>query len=118
MPTPIFLQVNDIRIPATLNDTVAAQDFKSRLPFTVSGHRSTYDYCCTASSGRYDESEMQAGWKNGDISLAGGWFAVLFEGEEVSQSYDQMMIIAHIDSADLPAIKALEQQVTFVVDFA
>lgn len=116
MPTPIVLKVEDIRIPATLNDTVAAQDFKTRLPFVVSGYRSTLDYCCTAQSGKYDPKEMQAGWKNGDISLAGGWFAVLIEGEEQSKAYTDMMIIAHIDEENLQLVKDLPKNVTFTVE--
>ena len=91
MPTPIVLKVNDTVIPATLNDTVAAQDFKKRMPFNVSGYRSEVDYCCTATSGKYNPAETQSGWKNGDISLAGGWFAVLFDGEENSASYHIMI---------------------------
>jgi len=116
MPTPIVLKVNDITIPATLNDTVAAQDFKTRLPFVASGYRSTVDYCCTAQSGKFDPKETQAGWKNGDISLAGGWFAVLFEGEEQSKAYTDMMIIAHIDAENLYLVKELPQNVTFTVE--
>ena len=118
MPTSIVLKVNNITIPATLNNTVAAQDFKSRLPFVVSGYRSTMDYCCTAEGGKYDPKETQAGWKNGDISLGGGWFAVLFDGEEKSKSYTDMMIIAHIDDEDLHMVKSLPENVTFIVDLA
>ena len=118
MPTSIVLKTNDVTIPATLNDTVAAQDFKTRLPFVVSGYRSTLDYCCTADAGKYDPKEKQAGWKNGDISLAGGWFAVLFDGEEQSKSYTDMMIIAHIDEENLDLVKSLPQDVTFTVELA
>ncbi len=117
MPTPLIIKANGIEIPATLNDTVAAQEFKKRLPFTVSGFRSDVDYCCTAASGIFDPSETQAGWKNGDISLAGGWFAILFDGEEHSKSYRNMMIIAHIDDAYLDLVKGLPSSTKFVVDY-
>ena len=60
---------------ATLNDTVAAKDFEKRLPFACKGYDSGVDYCCTAASGLFDPAETQTGWKNGDISLGGGWFA-------------------------------------------
>lgn len=118
MPTKIVLKANDITIPATLNDTVAAQDFKTRMPFKVSGFRSPVDYCCTAEGGKFDPKETQAGWKNGDISLAGGWFAVLFDGEENSKSYDGMMIIAHIDQDNLDLVKGLPSRVEFTVEVA
>lgn len=118
MPAPIVLKTNNVTIPATLNDTVAAQDFKTRLPFVVSGYRSTLDYCCTANEGKFDPKEKQAGWTNGDISLAGGWFAVLFDGEEQSKSYTDMMIIAHIDEENLKLVKNLPENVTFTVELA
>ena len=118
METKIVLKANGITIPATLNDTVAAKDFRTRLPFTVSGYRSSVDYCCTASSGAYDPKETQAGWKNGDINLGGGWFAVLFDGEESSKSYTEMMIIGHIDEEHLHLVKGLPNNVTFTVELA
>ncbi len=118
MSTPIVLKANNTVIPATLNDTVAALDFKKRLPFTVSGHRSAVDYCCTAASGVFDPAQTQSGWKNGDISLAGGWFAVLFDGEETSSSYRGMMIIAHIDEENLHLVKELPNSVRFTVELA
>jgi hypothetical protein len=116
MPTKIILKVDDVIIPAILNDTLAAREFKRRLPFTVSGYRAEVDYCCSAACGIFDPTETQSGWKNGDISLAGGWFAVLFDGEEQSQAYHNMMIIAHIDEEDLNLVKELPDNVKFVVD--
>ncbi len=118
MPTRIILKANDVVIPAMLNDTMAAREFKKRLPFKVSGYRSAVDYCCTAACGVFDPAETQSGWKNGDISLAGGWFAVLFDGEEASQSYHGMMIIAHIEKDNLYLVKALPETVKFVVELA
>lgn len=118
MATPILLKANGTVIPAMLNDTVAAQDFRKRLPFTASGHRSEVDYCCTAASGIFDPAETQSGWKNGDISLAGGWFAVLFDGEETSSDYRGMMIIAHIEEENLDLVKKLPASVRFTVELA
>ena len=110
MTDRIVIHAGDVTSPAVLNDTLAAKDFRTRMPFTVSGFRSPVDYCCTADSGEYDPSEEQAGWKNGDISLAGGWFAVLFDGEEQSKAYDHMMIIAHIDEKDLHLVRGLPER--------
>ncbi len=118
MATRIVLKANEVVIPAMLNDTVAAQEFKKRLPFKVSGYRSAVDYCCTAACGVFDPTETQSGWKNGDISLAGGWFAVLFDGEESSQSYHGMMIIAHIAQEHLYLVKGLPDNVKFIVELA
>lgn len=118
MPTRIVIKANDVVIPALLNDTVAAQEFKKRLPFNVSGNRYESDYCCTADCGVFDPAETQSGWKNGDISLAGGWFAILFDGEESSQDYHDLMIIAHIEEEYLPMVRELPASVKFVVDLA
>ena len=118
MPTQIILKTNNVIIPAILNDTVAAQEFKKRLPLSVSGYRSVVDYCCTAACGIFDPTETQSGWKNGDINLAGGWFAVLFEGEETSNTYHGMMIIAHIENEHLQLVRDLPNTVKFVVELA
>lgn len=100
---------------ATLNDTMAAKDFSQRLPLAVSGYDSGIDYCCTAASGVFDPAEMQTGWKNGDISLGGGWFALLYGGQEQSNAYRNMMIIGHILDKDLKLIKTLPEKATFTV---
>ena len=96
----IILNINNKKIPATLNDTVAAKDFETRLPFTVQGHDSGIDYCCVAKEGKYDSNERQTGWKNGDINLAGGWFALLYGGEEQSMDYEDLMIIGRVDNLE------------------
>ena len=102
----------------SLNDTVAAKDFAKRLPFTVSGYDSGTDYCCSAASGLYDPMETQTGWKNGDISLGGGWFALLYGGQEQSEGYRDMMIIGHIKDEDLKLVKKLHARVTFKMALA
>lgn len=103
---------------AKLNDTVAARDFEKRLPLAVSGYDSGIDYCCTAASGRFDPMETQTGWKNGDISLGGGWFALLYGGEEQSKDYKNMMIIGHIHDEDLALVKKMPQRVNLTVSLA
>lgn len=115
MPTPIIVRVNDVVIPAMLNDTVASLEFKKRLPFKVSGHRYKVDYCCATACGIFDPTETQCGWENGDISLAGGWFSIFFDGEETSKSHHGMMIIGHIEQQHLQLIKGLPVSVKFVV---
>ena len=100
---------------AKLNDTEAAKDFEKRLPFRCSGFDSGIDYCCSAAAGRYDPTELQTGWKNGDISLGGGWFALLYGGEEQSKDYKNMMIIGRINDADLPVVRAMPEHVSFTV---
>lgn len=118
MPAKIVIKANGKIIPAILNDTVAALEFKKRLPLSFSGHKSDADICCVTASGVFDPSETQSGWKNGDISLADGRLAVLFDGEKRSPRYRGMMIIAHIDEEFLPLIRELPKTVRFTVELA
>lgn len=109
----ILLVAGEKRIPAVLNDTKAAQDFEKRLPFQVTCHDSGIDYCGTAARGRFDPSEFEMGWKNGDIMLSGGWFALLYDGQERSKEFGQMMIIGHFD--DLEAVRNLPETIRLTV---
>lgn len=111
----IIITDGSVRIRAQLNDTLAARDFEKRLPFTCSGSDSGMDYCCGAANGVYDPTELQTGWKNGDISLGGGWFSLLYGGEEVSAKYKDMMIIGHIEPQDLELVKKMPERVTLTI---
>ena len=103
-------------VHAVLNDTVAAQDFEKHLPCIFIGSDSGIDYCCPAPNGLYDPLEIQRGWKNGDISLGDGWFALLYGGEEQSDEYGNMMIIGHIHDEDLPLVRQMPPRVTLKVE--
>ncbi len=105
-------------LKAILNDTVAAKDFANRLPCTMIGYDSGMDYCCSAVSGLYDPMETQTGWKNGDISLGGGWFALLYGGQEQSSAYRDMMIIGRIADEDLPMVERLPERVSLKISLA
>ena len=111
----IIITDGSVRIRAQLNDTVAARDFEKRLPFTCSGSDYGMDYCCSAANGVFDPTELQTGWKNGDISLGGGWFSLLYGGEEVSAEYKDMMIIGHIEPQDLELVKKMPERITLTI---
>ena len=72
----LVISSGEMTVRAKLNNSIAARDLMNRLPMTVTGFDSGNDYCCECADGAVDESEMQHGWKNGDISLCGG---VLFD---------------------------------------
>ena len=114
--TPITLTVGDVVIPATLNTTLTARRFKDKLPFTASLERYTDDYCGTAPPLQTDAAELQAGWQNGDISYADGWFAVLFDGQERSRSHTGMMIIGRVDDGYLESVRKLDSSIAVTVD--
>lgn len=111
----VIITDGTVRIRAVLNDTIAAKDFMKRLPFTCSGYDSGMDYCCSAANGLYDPLETQTGWKNGDISLGRGRFALLYGGEKESGNYKNMMIIGHIHDDDLMLVKEMPERVMLTV---
>lgn len=108
----LVISSGDVTVKAKLNDSMAARDLMNRLPMTVTGFDSGIDYCCECKDGALDESEMQDGWKNGDINLSGGWFAILYGGEEQSASYHQM-IVAHLSEDENRLIQSLPKEAVF-----
>jgi multimeric flavodoxin WrbA len=108
----LVISSGDVTVKAKLNNTMTARDLMNRLPMTVTGFDSGIDYCCECRDGALDESEMQDGWKNGDINLSGGWFAILYGGKEQSASYRQM-IVAHLSEEDNRLIQTLPGKATF-----
>lgn len=107
----IKITAGDIVILAILNDKPAAKDFETRIPFMVIGNDSGIDYCCVAQEGKSDPRERQTVWKNGDINLAGEWFALLYGDEEHPAYYEIIMIIGHIDAENLKAVKRLPSKI-------
>lgn len=118
METKINITIGDTVIPATLNDTVASKEFIKKLPFTISASKGEYDYCGMGGDINYDKNETQAGWKNGDIGYARGWFALFHSGEDESSSYTSEMIIGHIDDNYLETLRNLPNNINIEVDIA
>jgi len=114
----IYITDGNVILYATLNETLAANEFAKRLPCSFSGSDSGTDYCCSAANGIYDPLETQTGWKNGDLCLCRGWFAILYGGEEQSGHYRNMMVIGHLEDRSLELIKGLPNRVNLYVDFA
>jgi multimeric flavodoxin WrbA len=108
----LVIRSGNVTVKAKMNGSFAARDFMNRLPMTVTGEDSGVDYCCELEDGAIDETELQDGWRNGDINAYGGWFAILYGGEEQSASYRQM-IIAHLDEADNRRIQTLPKEAVF-----
>ena len=103
---------------ACLNDTLAAKELQGRLPCRFNATDSGMDFCCPAPKGVYDPAELQIGWKNGDISLGDGWFAILYSGEDESRAYGHMMIVGHLEDDSLSQVKELPRRTVLTVDFA
>lgn len=113
--TKVTLTIGDNVIPATLNDTLTAKKLIEELPFTVETSKMQYDFCGTVEELPFDNSQRQAGWKNGDIGYSKGWFALFHNGEEKSSSHTSEMIIGHIDDAYLETIRDLDGSISITI---
>jgi len=118
MNNRILLKCDTIRIPAVMNNTAAARDFKRRLPVTVSGRRSADSYSFPVAVGCFDPEETQTDWKAGDISISGGRLRVFFDGGEASVNFAGATVIAHIRKRDLHLIHKFPDNVRLTIEAA
>ena len=115
MAEKIILKAGEETITADLTDTVAAHDFLKRLPLTACCSRGNCSYFCSVAIGRFDPEEKQCGWRNGDISVAGGFMDIFFSGEEESKDEAGIMVVAHIDEEALSVIEQLPENAKFII---
>lgn len=118
--TKVTLTVGDVVIPATLNDSITAQDLISRLPYTVSLRRYSHDYCGVMSEPlEYREEDVHYGWLNGDIDFArnADYFTILFEDEENSEVHGHQINIGKVD-CELSVLKGLDTNIEMVIELA
>ena len=97
--TPITLTMGDIVIPAVLNDTAAAQDLLSRLPYTVTVYRGAVDFCGDIGEPlQYEEGDYQEGWEYGDFMWMpnGNWFVFFTDGIE-TYGKGERIVLGHMD---------------------
>nr|WP_314466340.1 cyclophilin-like fold protein [uncultured Clostridium sp.] len=97
--TNITLTIGDTVLNAQLNNTTAAKDLISRLPVTVSLNDSDNDFCGGISPAlSYEESEVQYGYKNGDLAFwaAGDDFVIFVDDEELSSNTGNLVILGKI----------------------
>lgn len=118
--TAVTLTIGTTVIPAVLNDTTTARDLLARLPYTISLHHYTHDFCgVMAEPLKYDPADVQHGWKNGDIHFAtdGDYFVLFFADEEISKQYGHQVHIGKMD-VDLDKLRNLGRDIRVTVALA
>lgn len=92
--TKIIMTGGGAAITGTLNNSAAAKDLISRLPYRVGVHRYTHDYCGVMDKPlKYEKQDISSGWQDGDIDFVidGTYFAILYKDEADSKSHGNMV---------------------------
>jgi len=119
--TKINLKFGDVLIPAMLNQTETAKALLEKLPLTISvGGTPGIDFCGRMPfSLPYKEDQVHHGWLNGDIDYnpGGGWFAVLYGGQDESDGYSDQVTIGAL-TCRLEEIEQLQGSYDLAVERA
>ncbi len=107
--SPITLTIGDIVLHGYLNDSIPAQSLISQLPLTVTLNDSDNDFCGGSLDIEYTESDVQSGYKNGDLVF---WtpannFVIFVDGEENSADTGNLVILGKITEPQ-EVLEALE----------
>lgn len=118
--TRINMHFGDTVIPGILNDSTTAKAFIEMLPMTVHESRYSHDFCGSMDDFLpFDEEDERYGWLNGDIAIGTNvpWFTILFDDEDISEQYGNLVNIGVID-CDLSAISELEGSYDVLIELA
>lgn len=107
--SPITLTIGDIVLHGYLNDSIPAQSLISQLPLTVTLNDSDNDFCGGSLDIEYTESDVQSGYKNGDLVF---WtpannFVIFVDGEENSADTGNLVILGKVTEPQ-EVLEALE----------
>ena len=95
---PITLTIGDKVLNGYLNDTAPVQGLIEQLPLTVTLNDSDNDFCGGNLDIKYSESDIQKGYKNGDLAF---WtpannFVIFVDDEENSAETGNLVILGKI----------------------
>lgn len=119
--TTIMVRFGGTAIAVELNDTETARAFASHLPTSVRMNDTGADFCGRMPfSLPYEQSQVHSGWTNGDVNYnpGGGWFAMLYDGEEDSSAYGDQVVIGRIIGDGLERIRSLSGSHDIVIELA
>lgn len=114
--TPITLTIGDTVLEGYLNDSTPAQSLIAQLPLTVTLNDSDNDFCGDSLDIEYSESDVTAGYKNGDLVF---WtpasnFVIFVSGEENSANTGSLVPLGHITSPQ-EMLDALEGRIDVTI---
>lgn len=118
--TAVTLTVGETALEGYLNSNRTARDLISRLPVTLNLNRGSHDYCGGISPAlAYDESDVQNGWKNGDLAFwtAGNDFVIFHSDEENSSSTGNIVNIGAVTS-DINTVRSLGDNINVTIALA
>lgn len=118
--TRINMHFGDTVIPGILNDSTTAQEFIKKLPMTVHESKYSHDFCGSMGENLpFDEEDERYGWLNGDIAIGTNvpWFTILFDDEEISEQYGNLVNIGVID-CELSQISNLNGSYDVLIELA
>lgn len=114
--TPITLTIGDTVLEGYLNNSTPAQSLIAQLPLTVTLNDSDNDFCGDSLDIEYSESDVTAGYKNGDLVF---WtpasnFVIFVSGEENSANTGNLVPLGHITSPQ-EMLDALEGRIDVTI---
>lgn len=118
--TRINMHFGNTVIPGILNDSTTAKAFIEMLPMTVHESRYSHDFCGSMDDFLpFDEEDERYGWLNGDIAIGTNvpWFTILFDDEDISEQYGNLINIGVID-CELSAISELDGSYDVLIELA
>lgn len=116
---PITLTIGDKVLNGYLNNTAPAQSLIEQLPLTVALNDSDNDFCGGNLDIKYSESDVQKGYKNGDLAF---WtpannFVIFVDDEENSAETGNLVILGRITESQ-EVLDSLEGTINVTIALA
>lgn len=117
--TSITLTIGDTILSGYLNNSVPAQSLVAQLPLTVTLNDSGNDFCGDSLDIEYSDSDVQSGYKNGDLAF---WppasnFVIFVDDEENSANTGDLVMLGRITEPQ-EALDALEGRIDVTLALA
>ena len=117
--TPITLTIGDTVLSGYLNHSTPAQSLIAQLPLTVTLNDSGNDFCGDSLDIEYSDSDVQSGYKNGDLAF---WppasnFVIFVDDEENSANTGDLVMLGRITEPQ-EALDALEGRIDVTIALA